>query len=102
MPYPRGLGNSPFHERRCRERLRRSGPRGGKEMRRRSRLCVLACLMGGMSLLVLAAPPASADKAVGGDSIAVASASGGSGGSVFIDVDPLAITGDSGVAVAQS
>ena len=71
-------------------------------MRRRSRLCVLAGLMGGMSLLVLAAAPANADKAVGGDSIAVASANGGSGGSVAIHVDPLTVSGNSGPAVAQS
>jgi hypothetical protein len=71
-------------------------------MRRRSRLCVLAGLLGGMSLLVLAAPPANADRAVGGDSIAVANASGGSGGSVVLHIDPVAITGNSGATTAQS
>ena len=41
-------------------------------MRRRSRLCVLVGLIGAMSMLVLAAPPANADRDVarGGDSIA--------------------------------
>src|SRR3954451_5199584 len=72
-------------------------------MRRRSRLCVLAGLMGGMSLLALSAPPAAhADRAVGGDSIAVASANGGEGGSAIIHIDPVAISGDSGTTVAQS
>src|SRR4051794_40028217 len=72
-------------------------------MRRRSRLCVLAGLMGSMSLLALSAPPAAhADRAVGGDSIAVASADGGAGGSAFIHIDPVAISGDSGTTVAQS
>ena len=72
-------------------------------MRRRSRFCVLAGLMGGMSLLAVAAPPAqAANKAVGGDSIAVASANGGDGGSVVLHIDPLATSGNSGAAVAQS
>ena len=56
-------------------------------MRQRSRLCVLAGLMGGMSLLAMSAPAANAaNKAVGGDSIAVASANGGSGGSVVLHI----------------
>src|SRR3954469_4121415 len=72
-------------------------------MRRRSRLCMLAGLMGSMSLLALSGPPAAhADRAVGGDSIAVASANGGQGGSAFIHIDPVAVSGDSGVAVGQS
>src|SRR3954465_2691718 len=77
-------------------------------MRRRSRLCMLAGLMGGMSLLALTAPPANAARIVrnarvsGGDSIAVASANGGGGGSAFIHIDPVAISGDSGTTVAQS
>jgi len=77
-------------------------------MRRRSRLCLLVGLVGGVSLFATAAPPANAARIVrqarvtGGDSIAVASANGGSGGSVSIHVSPTTITGDSGAAVAQS
>jgi hypothetical protein len=61
-----------------------------------------------MSLFAMAAPPANAARIVrnarvsGGDSIAVASANGGSGGSVFIHIDPVAMSGNSGPAVAQS
>lgn len=77
-------------------------------MGRRPRLFVLLGLMASMSLVVLAAPPASAARVVrhvrvsGGDSIAVANASGGSGGSVFVDVSPVAASGNSGAVVAQS
>jgi hypothetical protein len=74
-------------------------------MRVRSRTAVIAGLMGSMSLLVLMSPPAGADRigrVSGGDSIAVASANGGSGGSVTIDVSPVAVSGDSGTTTAQS
>ena len=72
-------------------------------MLRRSRMAVVVGLAGTVSLLSLtAAPSGAAINATGGDSIAVASADGGSGGSVDIDVSPVAISGDSGATTAQS
>jgi hypothetical protein len=77
-------------------------------MRRRSRLFVIVGLMGGVALFATTAPPANAARVVrnvrvaGGDSIAVASANGGNGGSVGIRINPLAVSGDSGTAIGQS
>jgi hypothetical protein len=61
-----------------------------------------------VSLFAMSAPPASAARNIrharvtGGDSIAVVSTNGGSGGSVGIHISPSTITGDSGAATAQS
>jgi hypothetical protein len=72
-------------------------------MLRRSRMAVVVGMAGTVSLLSLTtAPSGAAIKATGGDSIAVASADGGSGGWVEVDASPVAISGDSGVTTAQS
>ncbi|MCU1451563.1 MAG: hypothetical protein JWP02_3733 [Acidimicrobiales bacterium] len=72
-------------------------------MLRRSRMAVVVGMAGTVSLLSLTtAPSGAAIRVSGGDSIAVASADGGNGGWVEVDVSPVAISGDSGVTTAQS
>src|SRR5438270_9690856 len=77
-------------------------------MLRRSRIGIFVALSGCVAMTALMASPSGADtititgQSTGGDSIAVASANGGSGGSIFLNIRPEAISGASGSVTAQS
>src|SRR5947209_6509549 len=77
-------------------------------MLRRSRIGIFVALSGCVAMMGLMAPPSGADtftitaRTTGGDSIAVLSANGGSGGTVDLNLRPVAISGDSGAVTAQS